>query len=249
MNHPRLVALLTGHALSEGRPGAPDLRRAAASTVAAHLEAGRLHLAAPAAGLAPDLGVLAARCPGAVAGAIARLRAVPDRLLLGVGAIELALYVLGIGLVQLMVAVIVVERTLPLLGGRGANLLVLVPVGLGAALVAVAWGLAALRFAVPLGYAGPLGAARHAALAAAVVEAEADTELRRALARELGHGHEHAKLVDLELEQERQVELARAAAQRLDGVLRLLGLGGLAVAALGVLGTVYSQIAWMPVGL
>ncbi len=255
----RMAELLLSHAMADGVPAGPLLRRLPSHSAlqAAQLaEAGQLEEALTMVGFAADQAWIAKRWPAAARPVLARLSQLPDGLVFEAPVLQTLGYFALVSTLQLAAAAALHRLVVPSLvamspavGATGGHTLLLVVVLdlllMGAALGIGVWVVAGRHLGFsPHGWRGPLGLAREAALAEALRDAGAPEELFgayvRGCSRLQGRG-----VSPLELELIRTHALADAvfSLQRFLGGLRLAGYGALTMLALLALSTIMVQLA------
>lgn len=261
MNRFRMTQLLVGHALAEGTPAGEVMRRAGSRSTppaGATVDAGWLAVGLRADGFPADLAELAGAWPEALRPALRRLGRLPSQLVLFVRMGETLAYLMLIAMLQALVLSVLGNKVVPvfykmaeeadvhhagawlaLVDGAGVLLGITLLIG------PIALGLLWLPVRLP-GWSRHLQRAREAALAAALEEADAPADARRAvLGRFRVLKPAHATSVELDLVFERSAAACLAAQRRLVAVIRGVGLGALCLVALLSAAGVYNFVVRM----
>ena len=262
MNQQRMRELLLGHALAEGRPGGDVLRTAGGPRVveaAAELDAGRLAAGLTLAGIPEDEARLAQAWPASLRPAQRRLAGFPSRTAVQAQLVEVTSYLCLVALAQAGALFALHAKVLPAMsamaaGGMGpagrvvtwfgpaaGGLVILGPLLVAAAIVSI-------RFPTLT----PTGErhrrrARHAAFAAALIEAGAPAGVRAELFDALrARPPRAATVAELDLVSADRLSRAAAAQRRLVALTRGVGLAALIAIATCATASVYHFLSWLP---
>ncbi len=265
MRRPRLQALSAGHALAEGSALGAALREVRRADAAALAEAGDLAGALRRIGLEAQLVRLATAWPAGLLPALRRLRTLPSPFLFYAAFAQLVGYLGLILCAQALIVALLNTKVLPPMAEMAEMAEMQAPDNTAPAGTAdLTWWLAGGVIGVPVlsglvlasasprvpGWGRQRQRAREAALAAALVEAGAPSEVFATFVRGFDVLRSPPNtLAELDLAQRHSAGAARGNHAAFLAVARLGGLGLLAAFAAAILVDVYQRIANVPVAL
>ena len=251
-----MTTLLVGHAMAEDIPLGALLREVGQPAAASDAEAGRLEQCLNQLQLSTDLTTIAKLWPAALRPAQRRLDALPSPLLFQLPMIQTLLWLVLIGVIQGWVIGALSLRVFPTLAVIGAeagsslsaDALNVAPVGVVVFAVLLPIATLLMGRSERMGWRRHYVRAQQAAMAAAMAEVDAPQSARSTLAEHfpaLSQAGAHAE--ELDMVTAASLSLAEQSHRRTVAMVRLLGIGGLALVALLVTAHIYGTISTLPV--